>query len=366
MSNIIAKISNNKTGAIAIAIFLMFSMSASMMLLPTTSAQAPSTTIPVFAYINAAPNPTGVGQSVEIIMWVQVVFGTNAELINDYRFSNPPETPSWTLVVTAPDGTNTSTTLGTVSSPTSDYDYDFTPTTTGTYVLTFNFPATTITKSNDPTSPLIGDTYTAATASTNLTVQSTAIAALPQTPLPTTYWMRPIYGENTAWYALGSNWLGFGSPSYIALGGGPNLGGNGEEFGSTTNVGSLTSHVMWTKPLAPGGVVGQTATTIPGNTYADGSAYEQKYQNPIIVDGMLIYTEPISQTEPSSGPTVCVNLQTGQLMWNSSIPALSFAYVYDAEDPNEHGVWPPMPSCIRSNILIHNTWTYFFDYVAVL
>ena len=121
------------------------------------------------------------------------------------------------------------------------------------------------------------------------------------------------------------------------------MGGNGEEFGSTTNVGSLTSHVMWTMPIAPGGIVGQTATTIPGNSYADGSAYEQKYQNPIIVDGMLIFTEPISQTEPESGPTVCVNLQTGQQIWSStSIPALSFAYVYDAEDPNEHGVWPPM------------------------
>ena len=136
-------------------------------------------------------------------------------------------------------------------SPTSDYDYYFTPTTTGTYTLTFNFPATTVTAANDPTSTLIGDTYTPATASTTLTVQSTPIAALPQTPLPTAFWTRPIYGENTAWYALGSNWLGFGSPGYIALGGGPNLGGNGEEFGSTTNVGSLTSHVMWTMPLAP-------------------------------------------------------------------------------------------------------------------
>ena len=154
----------------------------------------------------------------------------------------------------------------------------------------------------------------ATTTSTTLTVQSTPIAALPQTPLPTAFWTRPIYGENTAWYTLGSNWLGFGSPGYIAIGAGPNLGGNGEEFGPTTNVGPLTSHVMWTMPIAPGGVVGQTATTIPANTYADGSAYDQKFTNPIIVDGLLIFTEPISQTEPSSGPTVCVNLETGKLI----------------------------------------------------
>jgi len=96
-------------------------------------------------------------------------------------------------------------------------------------------------------------------------------------------------------------------------------------------------------PLAPGGVVGQTATTIQGNTYAEGSAYDQKYSNPIIVDGMLIFKEPISQTLPSSGPIVCINLQTGKQIWSSStMPAISFAYVYDPEDPNQHGVWPPM------------------------
>jgi len=334
------QISKNRTLAIAITIILSFSMTASMLFLPSAHA---ATNIPVYAYISAAPNPTGVGQQSEIIMWVNVIFGNNAEIPNSYRFSNPPETPSWTLVITAPDGTNTTTTLGVVVSTTSDYDYYFTPTTTGTYTITFNFPATPITASNDPTSALVNDTYLATSVSTTLTVQNTPISGIPQTPLPTAYWTRPIYGENTAWYTLGSNWLGFGSPGYIALGAGPNLGGNGEEFGSTTNVGPLTSHVMWTMPLTTGGVVGQTATTITANTYAEGSAYDQKFTNPIIVDGMLIFKEPISQTQPSGGPTVCFNLQTGQQIWSSStMPAISFAYVYDAEDPNQHGVWPPM------------------------
>ncbi|MGA3060328.1 MAG: hypothetical protein ABSD92_08160 [Candidatus Bathyarchaeia archaeon] len=328
------QISKNRTLAITITIILAFSMTASMMLVPIAHA---SDNIPVYAYINVAPNPTGVNQRVEIIMWVNVLFGGNAEIPNNYRFTG------WVLTITAPDGTNTTTTLGTVTSSTSDYDYFFTPITTGSYIITFNFPATAITASNDPTSALLGDTYLPTSASTSLTVQQTPIASIPQTPFPTAYWTRPIYGENTAWYALGSNWLGFGSPGYIALGGGPNLGGNGEEFGPTTNVGPLTSHVMWTMPLTSGGVVGQTATTIPANTYAEGSAYDQKFQNPIIVDGMLIFKEPISQTEPSSGPTVCINLQTGQQIWSSStMPAISFAYVYDAEDPNQHGVWPPM------------------------
>jgi len=345
-----------KTLAILIAAILTISMGASMTsrtLIPSVHA-ASTYTIPMYAYISVSPNPTGVGQGVEVIMWLEQLFGGNAELTNNYRFDN-----DFQLVITPPSGTSTSTTFGTVTSPTSTYDYYYTPTAVGTYTLTFNFLATNITAANDPTSSQIGDEYLPTTTSTTLTVQSTTIQGIPQTPLPTAFWTRPIYGENTAWYALGSNWLGFGSPGYLSIGGGPNLGANGEEFGPATNVGPLTSHIMWTLPLLPGGVVGQTATTIPANTYAEGSAYDQKFQNPIIVDGLLIFTESISQTgvsgglgasTPSTGPTVCYNLESGKLLWsgagsetpNNPVPALSFAYVYDPEDPNQHGVWPPM------------------------
>jgi len=335
------KILKSKIAVIAFSTIFLLSMTGSMLLAPAAHA---GYYIPIYAYINASPSPAGVGQGVEIIMWVNEVYGGNAAIPNDYRFHN------YQLVITAPDGTNTTETFATVSDSTSAQDYFYTPTTTGTYILTFTCPAQNITAANDGTGSLVGDAYLSATATTSLTVQSTPIAALPATPLPTAYWTRPIYGENTAWYTLGSNWLGDGSPGYIALGLGPNLGGNGEEFGPTTNVGSLTSHVMWTLPLAPGGVVGQTATTIPANTYAEGSAYDQKYINPIIVDGMLVFTEPISQTEPQGGPTVCVNLQTGETIWTSTttgtptkpVPQISFAYVYDAEDANQHGIWPPM------------------------
>ena len=56
------KFAKNKTAAIAIAIFLMLSMSASMMLIPNASAHTPAWKIPTYAYIIAAPNPIGVGQ----------------------------------------------------------------------------------------------------------------------------------------------------------------------------------------------------------------------------------------------------------------------------------------------------------------
>jgi hypothetical protein len=364
------KIAKNKTLAILIAALLSFSMTASMMLIPSAHAQ---TNLVTYAYINAAPNPTGVGQQVEIIVWVEPVFGNNAELINNYRFSTGTTAdPSWTIVITAPDGTKTTETLGVVSSPTSTYDYYYTPQKTGTYMLTFNFPATTVAASYDPTSAFVGDTYLAATASTNLTVQSTPISALPSAPLPTAFWTRPIYGENTAWYTIASNWLGWGSPNYVGIAVSLAGGANGESFGPPfTQVGSLTSHIMWTMPLTTGGVVGQTATTIPANTYSDGSAYDQKFQNPIIVAGLLIFTEPISQAEPGSGPTVCINLETGQQMWSENIPygsefggAISFAYVYDAEDGNQHGVWPPMLVASTFTPSFQTEWVFYDAYTG--
>ena len=44
-----------------------------------------------------------------------------------------------------------------------------------------------------------------------------------------------------------------------------------------------------------------------------------------------------------SGPTVCVNLRTGQQLWsNKNIPGLSFGYIYNVYDPDQHGVFPPI------------------------
>jgi outer membrane protein assembly factor BamB len=99
---------------------------------------------------------------------------------------------------------------------------------------------------------------------------------------------------------------------------------------------------MWNAPLQMGGVVGGNAFAIQGDTYFEGSAYNNRYTNPIIIDGNLYYTEPISFAGVTSGPTVCVDLRTGQQIWSSNIPALSFGYIYDVQDPNQHGVYPPM------------------------
>jgi len=341
------QIGKNKTISIAISILFIFSMSASMMLIPTASAHTPPFQIPTYAYVNVAPNPIGVGQQCYVIMWLDKLY-ENAYLYTPYRFHG------YQLTITAPDGTNTTQTFATIFDTTSAQDYAFTPNTVGTYTVTFNFPGQTVTASDAaPGDAFLGDTYMASSASTTLTVQSSPIAgAISSGPLPTAYWTRPIYGENTNWYTLSSNWLGTTWPGYAAWG---TFTANSQSFPGDA-VGSQTSHIMWTKPIQTGGVVGgNNYPALPGNTWFEGSAYSQRYENPIIVDGMLIYNTPIGWsgiagafvTQPY-GATTAVNLQTGQTLWtNPNMGAISFAYIYDAEDPNQHGVWPP--------VLIHST-----------
>jgi hypothetical protein len=352
------QIAKNKTAAIAIAIFLMLSMSASMMLIPTASAHTPAWSIPTYAYITAEPDPVGVGQTIQVYAWLDAVYGaaggttavigTNASTCsaaltaNNWRFHN------FQVVITAPDGTKETKTWAIVSDPTSSQEFSFTPTQVGTYTFNFTFPGQVYGANGDgyEKSPIFNDTFLPSTASTNLTVQQTPIpAAEGSTPLPTAYWTHPIYGEGTDWWTISSDWLGSGSPVPAHYTSSAIYHGDA--------VGPLTSHVMWTKPLQFGGVVGGNPFVAGGSTpgngadqgaqYFEGTSYEPRFVNPIIISGYLFYTEPVSFTGPSSGPTDCVDLRTGQVLWSrSDVPPLSFGYIYNLWNGEQHGTFNPI------------------------
>jgi len=356
---------------IAIAILLMISMSASIMFIPSANAHTPAWKIPTYAYIWASPNPVGVDQTVSVYMWLTNIY-YGAALGNDIRFQN------YELTITSPTGTVSTQTFPTVYDTTSNQHTDFVPDQVGTYNLTFTFPGQVYTQTTPISAslfsapgpnPYTNDTFLPSSASTTVTVQQMPIAnALSGAPLPTSYWTRPIYGENTNWYSIASNWLGLDAPGYGGWAGaqsalGPIVSGGAMFPGDA--VGSQTSHVMWTKPLQSGGVVG--GTDVPtGDTYFDGSAYLIRYNNPIIMDGMLYYTEPIGFANsgfalagaPSGyGPTVCINLQTGQQIWSSNnVPVLSFGYIQSVDTPNEHGVTPPILISISTDFTGATTW----------
>ena len=112
-------------------------------------------------------------------------------------------------------------------------------------------------------------------------------------------------------------------------------------YNTTTNfnpytTAPLTSHIMWTRPVAFGGVIGGDAggTTTYGNYYST-SQYERKY-DPIVINGYIYYTQfPGSSSNPAAN--ICINLYTGQTVW--------------VDDSTNYGGGSPAHNCPNSNWL---------------
>ena len=313
---------------LAIAVFLMFSIAASMMLIPFAGARTPPIDIVTFAYINVSPNPAGVGQQVDIIMWVDKTPGGRnaAAAANDIRMHD------YKLTITDPDGEATVKTWAIVIDTTSSQYTSYIPTKVGVYTLKFEFPEQVYTWSG----LYQNDTYLASSATTTLTVQEDKVVPVYSYPLPAEYWTRPIYGENTDWWAISSNWLGTGSPEFRSFNFGYNVAFSGA-------VGSQSAHIMWTRPLQTGGVVGDNDLLVPGDTYFEGTAYRNRFNNPIIMAGKLFYKEPLNYAGSADGPTVCIDLRTGKLLWSrTDVPNPSFGYIYSFQSMDFHGVMQPV------------------------
>jgi hypothetical protein len=336
------KFSTNRTKATSIVLLLMFAMAVSLVALPTANAFDPSKEIPTFAFVMAIPDPVGVGQWTYIYMWVDKTFDSTA-LNNDYRFHD------YKLTITKPDGTTETKTWDVVWDSTSSQGFSYTPEQAGEYTLKFEFPGQAVkTYSHNPASDYVNYTYLASSAETTLTVQEEPVYEYPSSyPLPTEYWTRPIYGENPDWWSVSSDWLGTDSPQLTQA-----------DRYISDGVGPSTSHIMWTKPLQAGGVVGGDNFEIQGDTYFEGSAYISRYRNPMIINGKLYYSEPIGFATASRSVLNCVDLRTGEAIWSRDfgytefcypgwgcfrrVNTPSFGYIYATHQPNQHGVMQPI------------------------
>jgi hypothetical protein len=350
----------DKTIAVLIAAILTISIGTSITLLPSASAHDPGWDIPTYAYIVAAPDPIGVGQDAHIYMWLDPVYGaagganaavgTNgstasaALLSNNYRFEN------YKLTITDPAGHETTQTYARVEDSTSNQFTKFTPDQVGTYTFDFDFPGQVYGANGNgyENSILINDTYLASHASTTLTVQQDPIAdPITSYPLPQEYWTHPIYGENTDWWAISSNFLGRGSPNP----GGATSTPDQAAF-QYDAIGPLTSHIMWTRELQFGGVVGGNPFVeggsnpngaVQGVQYYEGSAYQPRFVGPIIINGVLYYSEVVSFTGTTGGAVTAIDLRSGEVLWSrSDVPALSFGYIYNLWDQEQHGTFSPI------------------------
>ena len=311
---------NAKIQTIVIAALLTITIGTSTILIPTANAHTPAWKIPTYAYLNVAPNPIGVGQQVSIVMIVDKVL-PGESVDNDIRLKD------YTITVTKPD--DTKQTLGPFQPETTSSTFTtYTPDKPGTYAFVFTHPDVLYTWTNPlpGPNPWTNDTYVGGTSNTvYLTVQEDPIPSPPSYPLPTEYWTRPIEGQNTNWWTISSNWLG---GSFVK-------NYNVQPDGVAPN----SPHIMWAKSLESGGVVGGTNHGSEGNTFYAGESYEMRFNDPLIINGVLYYDTPLSDN-PTAGPYVAVDLRTGETLWQNNVISPTFGQLNTYDTGNQHGVIP--------------------------
>jgi outer membrane protein assembly factor BamB len=284
--------------------------------------------IPTYLFVVGSPNPVGVGQTVSFIMMnPQQPPGASASNDVRYQYSMKVEDPDGVVETLGPftsDATGTAYTL-------------YTPDKVGNWTVTVTF--------NEllwewPNTDYNGATFLASSDTITIVVQEEPVnpSSWVPTPLPTEYWVRPIEGQNTDWWRVASNYLaGPGDKNYY---GSEN---RWQRDGAAPN----SAHIMWTKPVEDGGLVGGGNFSVPGEVFNAGHQYQTRFTNPIIMWGRLYYEIPV-RWSGGGGGWMCVDLRTGEEIWyepfgvsGSGMSEPSFGYYYDLDNMNNHGVVTP-------------------------
>ncbi len=331
---------NNKNKkAITLATILALFLTSTLILVPASTAQT-SGEMASYAYLIVEPNPVGVGQTTYIAMMIDTPLPSSSE-------SNDIRRHDYKLTITAPDGKVTTQSWARVADTTGVQSTPFTPDQEGTYEILFEYPDQTYTWTREEggNAAWTGVTFLGCDATVYLTVQADPIASTPDSPLPTEYWTRPIFGEDSNFYVVGSHWLGNTASGYAP---GANQLGTFQQSGMSlwqqSGTGPDSSHIVWTVPYEDGGIVGGLNTGITGATFYSGGSYEGRFQNALIINGRLYYKQPLSD-QVSTGATgaaayTCRDLRTGEILWTNDNINPTFGQLYCYESPNQHGVIP--------------------------
>ncbi len=305
--------------------FLAFTIVA-MLVMPLVSAHTPKWSIQPYLYIHVAPDPVGIGQQTSILMFTTWTL-PGADYYDNIRFHN------FTLTITKPDGITEVKNYPIVTDSRGLILLSYTPAQTGTYALLLEYPGQTYTwnQANTNITSSAGfyayenDTILPATATATFTVQQEQVKKLDDAPLPTEYWARPIEAQNFLWGSISSNWLGGAATS-----------SHWQKGGSAPR----TPHIMWTKPLELGGLVG--GTVAQDDNYYVGFGSENRFKNPIVISGILIYELPLSNAGAGGG-TIAVDLRTGEEIWYLPSVAISKGQIFSFQQtPNQHGAVAPL------------------------
>jgi outer membrane protein assembly factor BamB len=330
MQNFRERYTSNKILAIAM-ITLMLLSTATILFIPSTKADVHPFTVTTYCYVTVNPTPVGVGQEAFISFGIDKA-PPNAQAGYGDRWTN------LTLTIGYPDGT-TKTLTGFKADDTGFSYTTWTPTQTGNYTFQCHFLGQKLTGANPPPtgwtstySQYIGDYYKPSDSPVEtITVTDERATQLPMNPLPTDYWQRPINMMNNNWNTISGSWFGFNS--FTNAGFGYNMTGNFDPYTQLPN----SAHVLWTTPIAPGGLIGgEYGNTLNSNFYATAQ-YECKFKA-IVMDGIAYYTYmPASGSIPEG--TIAQNLKTGEILWHryDMNGTLRLGQIYNYISPNQYG-----------------------------
>jgi outer membrane protein assembly factor BamB len=342
------KLSRNKTMATLIALFLVLTITATLVALPIANAHTPAWTIPTYAYVTASPSTVGVGQYTLIVVSVDKYPPTAGGMGGD-RWHG------YKLDITKPDGSKETIGPWTETSCLGSDFVQYIPDQVGDYSIVFSWPGQTLTNgtgvpnTGNQQLDYVGDYFEGSTSDPFiLHVQQEPIVEWVEPPLPTDYWNRPINAANREWSTLASNWLG-----------GSWLVNNFQPSGQAPT----SAHIVWTRPAFQGGI---SDARWPGQIVG-GQDYLGVFSAPIIMNGVVyLNTQNNVEMEPAYG-YCALDLRTGEQLFykngtdnglnnpvtlvargstglglklHQSFPTLSFGQLYHYYSENGQGILP--------------------------
>jgi hypothetical protein len=305
---------NKKLNTIFALILIAAFVVSMFAILPTNAQSASYRTKKTYAMIGVLPNPVGVEQKVYV--W----FGMTDYLEN--------ESQGWkgiTISVTYPDGKKE--TLGPfTTAATGQAQTTFIPTEIGNYTFQSHFPAQWLNWTGTPMfdPEIYGKILYQASDSdiVTLAVQQEPVQTYPFAGLPTEYWSRPINAQLPTWYSISGNWLSIPT-NRIAL---------------DNDMAPESSHILWSKPLNMGGLSGGTLGDKSSET---GDAYEGKFANTVVLNGILYYNrfaQGFGGGWAQQGISA-VDIKTGEEIWFKNNSRLAFGQAFFFKGFNMRGVF---------------------------
>ncbi len=315
----------------ATTITLVLMLTATILLTSSQNVNAAVTEWETNLFVMLSPDPAGVGQTVLVSFQMDKLNPLAAGLFGGEHFKG------FTVKIVKPDG-NAETKGPFEAWATSGAFFMYVPTMEGNYTFQAFFAGQWANSSSyqrwyKPSQSSI----------TTLRVQHDAIPGMPDNPLPTGYWTRPINAENKGWYRIADNWLmiSYNRPDALWRG--------ASAFSPYTSAPN-SAHILWKQAIQLGGIVGGA---LGDDVYYTGISYEQNYQ-PLILSGRIIYTDHQPATISPVFGTRCIDLYSGEEIWYLKDVNIAFAQTMEFDSGNEHGAIPYLWS--TSGTQANNTW----------